>query len=94
MSLFLSSLPDICPQDSRAEKVETDKIERNIYKNIYTHLAPSKYIYTYLAPSKYVFMSLFLSITNKTRQNPQITARQLSTGQEKKKGGKRGDWEK
>ena len=36
MSLFLSSLPDICPQDSRAEKVETDKIERNIYKNIYT----------------------------------------------------------
>ena len=39
-------------------------------------------------------MSLFLSITNKKRQNPQITARQLSTGQEKKKGGKRGDWEK
>ena len=36
MSLFLSSLPDICPQDSRAEKVETDKIERNIYKTIYT----------------------------------------------------------
>ena len=36
MSLFLSSLPDICPQDSRAETVETDKIERNIYKNIYT----------------------------------------------------------